>query len=336
MLELFTKISIIVLISSPTSFARSKKTLDAMIEWQRAGYPDQYRSIVSFDTSMSLASQKQSDETSGGYRLNIGVLARDKKDGYFLNYGFGILRNRLNTQPDQWGDLLYAKGGLAYRLTLRSKLGVFLTLTKQENTNIAAIWSYDLDPKKGYFHTFDYGLHFQPKLDNQKFYMSLGFSVGHPKGKILAEKKKRVRLILTDNGLLFNSGSSLIIGKGQSYLIALAKALKKHDNNWSSLEVEGHTDRKGGYELNMKLSKQRAQMVLELFKKIGISVKKMQAVGYGYHVPKNNKKTTEIQKENRRVVITISTDLKGHNILKDSIRGFEKKYGTSTQIDRIN
>ena len=57
------------------------------------------------------------------------------------------------------------------------------------------------------------------------------------------------------------------------------------------IEVSGHTDSKGNDDFNMKLSKDRAQSVVDYLVKKGIDVKRMIAVGYGETKPiaKNTK-----------------------------------------------
>jgi len=75
--------------------------------------------------------------------------------------------------------------------------------------------------------------------------------------------------------------------------------------------IEGHTDNVGSYEVNMKLSQQRAENVVAyLVKNFGIDPSRLEAKGYGYtrRIAYNN--TPEGRQKNRRINAIIDCVIK--------------------------
>jgi OOP family OmpA-OmpF porin len=66
--------------------------------------------------------------------------------------------------------------------------------------------------------------------------------------------------------------------------------------------IEGHTDNKGSYPYNIKLSERRADSVRNyLIEKYGINADRLSTRGYGYTKPVASNKTDEGRQKNRRV-----------------------------------
>jgi len=72
------------------------------------------------------------------------------------------------------------------------------------------------------------------------------------------------------------------------------------------LSIEGHTSNEGNYEVNMDLSKQRAETVKRYLITKGIDSNRMRAEGFGPNKPLNNGKTLEEMALNRRVELKLS------------------------------
>lgn len=79
----------------------------------------------------------------------------------------------------------------------------------------------------------------------------------------------------------------------------------------TTANIEGHTDNVGGYEYNMKLSRQRAESVVNyLVEKFGIERSRLSAMGYGptrriaYNI------TPEGRQKNRRINAIIDCVIK--------------------------
>lgn len=88
-------------------------------------------------------------------------------------------------------------------------------------------------------------------------------------------------------------------------LDALAKVLK--DNPETEVLIVGHTDNRGSYEYNVKLSQNRAnamkQYIVDTF---GIDEARIDTVGYSYSKPKESNDTDEGRQRNRRALARIT------------------------------
>lgn len=67
------------------------------------------------------------------------------------------------------------------------------------------------------------------------------------------------------------------------------------------VEISGHTDSRGGYEMNMNLSKNRAEAVKEWLVAKGISASRIETAGYGPNNPIASNDTEEGRYQNRRI-----------------------------------
>jgi OmpA-OmpF porin, OOP family len=89
--------------------------------------------------------------------------------------------------------------------------------------------------------------------------------------------------------------------ESQQALANLATALKSPELLSAKFLVEGHTDATGRADLNMNLSKQRAEAVREILISQGITPQRLQSVGKGASDLAN--KANPASFENRRVRI---------------------------------
>lgn len=103
-----------------------------------------------------------------------------------------------------------------------------------------------------------------------------------------------------DSAVLFDVGSATVSGEGKELLKQFMEVYTsvvfrdKYEGFLSKILVEGHTDTSGGYELNMKLSQDRADNVMAycLSSECGVQSQylteleaMMQAQGHGYNNP---------------------------------------------------
>ena len=101
-------------------------------------------------------------------------------------------------------------------------------------------------------------------------------------------------------GVYFDSGKAILKPTSKPTLDQIAKLLKKH-SDWKILVV-GHTDNQGGFEYNIKLSKQRAEAVVNaLVKHYGIARDRLKPWGDGYTAPAAPNDTAADRSRNRRV-----------------------------------
>jgi len=122
--------------------------------------------------------------------------------------------------------------------------------------------------------------------------------------------KKAPRVVLTDSSIviqdkvMFETGSATILEQSHGLLHEVAAMLS--DNPQIELmDVEGHTDAKGGASMNKKLSKERARSVVEFLAKSGVAKSRLQAKGYGLERPIADNETEEGREQNRRVEFNI-------------------------------
>jgi OOP family OmpA-OmpF porin len=98
---------------------------------------------------------------------------------------------------------------------------------------------------------------------------------------------------------LFKSGKSQIQPQALPKLddvIALLKA-----NPQMRIEIQGHTDSSGTYRHNLRLSRVRAQAVVQYLRRKGIAAERLTATGYGPNRPRGSNNTAEGRARNRRI-----------------------------------
>ncbi|MEL6810351.1 MAG: OmpA family protein [Bacteroidota bacterium] len=105
---------------------------------------------------------------------------------------------------------------------------------------------------------------------------------------------------VSTNGILFDSGSSVI--KPQSYGILRQISQVLQQESGMNLKIVGHTDSDGQESNNLALSKSRAEAVkTALITTYGISSSRLSAEGMGETQPIADNSTTEGKAQNRRV-----------------------------------
>ena len=128
----------------------------------------------------------------------------------------------------------------------------------------------------------------------------------------LEEARKQLRLeetaqsvtIRLEGDVLFDTGKAQLRSEAQSALEKVAVVLAQFPG--SKVEIAGHTDAKGGPEMNLELSEKRAVAVSEFLKKraelAGIN---FTAHGLGETKPIASNDTDEGRQQNRRVEIVV-------------------------------
>ena len=115
---------------------------------------------------------------------------------------------------------------------------------------------------------------------------------------------------LTDDGILvslggdelqFASGSAVLPARELPSLDRTAQLLS--DRPELSARIEGHTDSSGSAEINQRLSRQRAEAVMQALIERGIDAGRLTAEGFGPDRPVADNATERGRRENRRVEI---------------------------------
>jgi len=77
-----------------------------------------------------------------------------------------------------------------------------------------------------------------------------------------------------------------------------------------NIDISGHTDNKGDFQQNLNLSTARAKAVRDYLIKKGIEIKRLKYGGYGSSKPSVSNDTSAGRKQNRRVEIQVTSDVK--------------------------
>lgn len=109
--------------------------------------------------------------------------------------------------------------------------------------------------------------------------------------------------LMESNVINFASGSAAIDPSSRQVLDALASVALRCDR--FSIEVAGHTDNQGSREINMDLSRQRADAVAAYLAGQGVARSRLSARGYGPDRPRANNATEAGQAANRRIEFNV-------------------------------
>lgn len=108
------------------------------------------------------------------------------------------------------------------------------------------------------------------------------------------------------SGLMFKINSATIQESYKDDLRAAASVFQKYDD--TNILVEGHTDDTGADELNMNLSRQRADNVASFLAANGVDRTRLQTKAFGETQPKYANDSDENRSKNRRVELAIFAD----------------------------
>lgn len=115
----------------------------------------------------------------------------------------------------------------------------------------------------------------------------------------IPEKGKAITL----KNIYFDRSSPVLRAESQPELDALAEALIQ--NPAIRIEIRGHTDNAGDFDLNVKLSQERCQAVEAYLIKKGIERRRLQSKGRGSLDPIAPNTSEENRKKNRRVEFVV-------------------------------
>lgn len=118
----------------------------------------------------------------------------------------------------------------------------------------------------------------------------------------ILSKKPSEEIISLDN-LIFDLGKSEIKPESFAELDALAKLMK--ENPEMIIQLEGHTDFRGGRSKNLKLSQERVKQVKNYLIHGGIMPDRILTKAYGGSNPLSWENTEEASRLNRRVEVRI-------------------------------
>jgi outer membrane protein OmpA-like peptidoglycan-associated protein len=102
----------------------------------------------------------------------------------------------------------------------------------------------------------------------------------------------------------FETGKSVLIKESQKQVENIAAILKSFPS--AKIKIGGYTDNSGSVATNMKVSSQRAKMVLSQLVKLGSLKDNLMSEGYGPEHPVSSNDTPEGRAQNRRVDVRVT------------------------------
>ena len=117
----------------------------------------------------------------------------------------------------------------------------------------------------------------------------------------LAVPQKELRLTLPPKLIYFKTASWQLTDRAKQMLRKIGELLAKNDLAWGSLEISGHTDERGTYAYNLKLSQRRSDSVIEQIGRGGARPSKMKMEAFAFTRPAVQGKTEAAFAQNRRV-----------------------------------
>jgi len=108
----------------------------------------------------------------------------------------------------------------------------------------------------------------------------------------------------------FATSSAKIVGARSFQILDGVAALMVHNLRIQQVEVQGHTDNRGGEATNKKLSQERAEAVVKYLQEKGVQEGRLTAKGYGQDQPIADNKTAGGRQKNRRVEFKIARQAK--------------------------
>jgi len=111
-----------------------------------------------------------------------------------------------------------------------------------------------------------------------------------------------------DNAILFATNSSTLGAASKSNLEKFAQSLKNTVD--TDVTIFGHTDNTGTYDVNQRVSNERAKSVADFLMASGIQQSRLSTIGKAYDDPIADNSTADGRAQNRRVEIYITANEK--------------------------
>ena len=127
-------------------------------------------------------------------------------------------------------------------------------------------------------------------------------------GKLRVEVKNGFLVIGLESDILFDTGKSDLKTDARPVLLELAKVLQQFKDK--RFQVAGHTDKRGGGDVNWPLSVNRALSVVQfMIKSSDVPAHMLSAGGYAHYLPSNDGEDADSLRQNRRVEFLLMPDL---------------------------
>lgn len=113
--------------------------------------------------------------------------------------------------------------------------------------------------------------------------------------------KPEVRITLKNTRVYFFTASHKLRQNAETVLKNIGNYLSSNEGNFETVDAYGHTDERGGYEYNLKLSQRRSESVAEALARGGARPSKIKTEAFSFSRPADPASNKEAWAKNRRV-----------------------------------
>jgi len=142
--------------------------------------------------------------------------------------------------------------------------------------------------------------------------------------KDLGNRKMLVRL--PSDQFLFDTGMSHLRKPSRLYLSALGEYLAENPQNFSRIEVTGHTDNRGRRKMNQELSTARAKTVRTILVEAGVPGPKISFKGMAFDEPVDTRNNAAAWRKNRRTDL-VFRGVTNPQEIADKVEELNDRYG---------
>lgn len=296
-------------------------------------HPDKVAITVFDGDNGELVASSIPNYTTGKFLLILNPGPNGKK--YKVNYeatGFQPVTHEINIAPGSAYQVVEHEidfdfinmesktlGTISLSGTVKNEKGQFIPgvqINVKDNNTGALIHTYTTASDSGYYYfAVDRGKNYNVSFEASG-YLFQSHNIDVPKKSEFLEMRKNIVLEkihegakMVMNNIFFDKNKSTLRKQSLVELETVYKMMKENPD--MVVEISGHTDNQGNDVLNTKLSKARAQSVVNYLLKKGINKKNLIAKGYGSSLPiapntlPNGKPDVAGQQLNRRVEMKI-------------------------------
>jgi outer membrane protein OmpA-like peptidoglycan-associated protein len=136
--------------------------------------------------------------------------------------------------------------------------------------------------------------------------------------------KRQVRVVLDGRRIFFGTSSSKLRPELARSLKKLGSYLGESAGQFGQVRINGHADQRGSFEMNLKLSKKRAQAVGNALAAGGIERESMAIEGFSYLNPLDPLNARPAWAKNRRVELVFE-DVQNPDALREVLKPLERE-----------
>lgn len=242
------------------------------------------------------------------------VLTADGRTGYYASGRGDAVKNifeiRFTPIGDESGPKLTVFSGTVKDGKTLIPLGANIEVIDNEKDEVIGNFTANSETGK-YLISLPSGKNYGINFSKEGYlFVSHSFDLTNDSLSSYKEVKKDVLMNKLDVGskvilknVFFDTDKSTLRKESKNELSRLIKILET--NPTLKIEIGGHTDSRGAAEYNLRLSKDRAQSVVNYLIDYGISKDRLTFKGYGKNEPIATNDTEEGRQENRRVEIKV-------------------------------